>query len=342
MVFSHVLTLVVFFLSFAVASVRGLQEKRQSFANALEQNKLNESLQTFETAIEPSAEGLRLLFGIGNSCVRNRKRGAGGGPTMARRLPWLRIRRTSSLQLWHGLLPVLICFAVVLYVRGQRLLAALMLVAALPLLHEIFLTGRRQFFLPALIVILMWRLYGSKKRLSWISLAGVVAVVLVFFGLQFSLRQSVTGDEVTIKESTLEGSLAPQLGEFVAGGAISLSSYPVVEERGVTYGNQFAVTVLNAVPFAKLGNALFPAVKQQFVEILSTRGTDWRFVHDRRVLFVLRNSGCNHSSFAMAILARKFHRQLIDFYSRRRFSATNILLVSVGCVLIGEIQERCK
>jgi hypothetical protein len=54
-----------------------------------------------------------------------------------------------------GLLPASTCFAVVLYVRGQKNLAAVMFIAALPLLHEILLTGRRRLILPVLILILM-------------------------------------------------------------------------------------------------------------------------------------------------------------------------------------------
>ena len=41
----------------------------------------------------------------------------------------------------------------------------------------------------------------------------------------------------------------------------------------------------------------------------------------------------------MAVLAGKFHRKLIDFYSRRRFSAKSILLVSIGCVLLGKYRS---
>jgi hypothetical protein len=41
--------------------------------------------------------------------------------------------------------------ALVLYLRRRAKFALIIMIASLPLLHEIFLSGRRQFLLPALI-----------------------------------------------------------------------------------------------------------------------------------------------------------------------------------------------
>jgi hypothetical protein len=137
----------------------------------------------------------------------------------------------------------------------------------------------------------------------------------------------------------LEGSVAPQLGEFVAIGATSLYSYPVVEERGVTYGSQFAVTALNAIPFAKLGDALFPAVAQQFMDIVRTVAPFGGLSMIAECYLSFGRAGVVILALLMALLAGKFHRQLIDFYSRRRFSATSVLFVSVGAVLLGKYRS---
>ncbi len=161
----------------------------------------------------------------------------------------------------------------------------------------------------------------------------------MFFGLQYSLRERVIGDDVTITDSVLEGSLAPQFGEFVAIGATSLYSYPVVEQRGVTYGSQFAVTVLNAVPFAKLGNAVFPAAAAQFLDIASTVAPFGGLSMIAECYLSFGRAGVVVLGLLMAVLAAKFHQRLIDFYSRRRYSATNILFVSVGCVLLGKYRS---
>jgi hypothetical protein len=182
-------------------------------------------------------------------------------------------------------------------------------------------------------------LYGSNKRLSWVSLAGVVAVVLLFFGAQFSLRESVTGANVTIADSVLEGSLGPQLGEFVAVEATSLYSYAVVEERGVTYGSQFAVTAINAIPFAKLGNALFPDEAQQFMDIVRSVAPFGGLSMVAECYLSFGRVGVFILASLMALLAGKFHWRLLNFYSRRRFSAANILFVSVGCVLLGKYRS---
>ncbi len=338
-VFSHVLTLTAFFLSFAVASAIGSLHGSRSFANALEQHKLialrRLSRPRLSRVLKVCAACLAFLilaFGIVSV-----SQGEG-----LRRLDEYVGGDYEGLRVFSygiGLLPVLTCFGVVLYVRGQKLLVAMILVAALPLLYEIFLTSRRQFFLPVLIVIIMWRLYGSSKRLSWLSRTGVLAVVLVFFGLQYSLRERVIGDDVTITDSVLEGSLAPQFGEFVAIGATSLYSYPVVEQRGVTYGSQFAVTVLNAVPFAKLGNAVFPAAAAQFLDIASTVAPFGGLSMIAECYLSFGRAGVVVLGLLMAVLAAKFHQRLIDFYSRRRYSATNILFVSVGCVLLGKYRS---
>jgi len=338
-IFAHVLTLIVFFLSFAAASVLGHLQGGQSFANVLERNKLND----LYAHSQPRLGRVLKVFG---GCLALVILAFGIVSVLheegLRRLDDYLGGDYEGLRVFSygiGLLPVLTCFAVVLYVRGQKTLAAVMFVAALPLLYEIFLTSRRQYFLPALYVILMWQLYGSSKRLSWVSLAGVVAVVLLFFGAQYSLRERVTGDDVTITDSVLEGSLAPQLGEFVAIGATSLYSYPVVEERGVTYGSQFAVTALNAIPFAKLGNALFPDEAQQFMDIARTVSPFGGLSMIAECYLSFGRAGVVLLALLMALLAGKFHRRLIDFYSRRRFSATNILFVSVGCVLLGKYRS---
>jgi hypothetical protein len=214
-----------------------------------------------------------------------------------------------------------------------------MLLAALPLMHEIFLTSRRQFFLPLVFVILLWRLYGFNKLLSWSSRAGVVALVLLFFGLQYSLREKVAGEDVTITSSVLEGSLAPQLGEFVAVAATSLSSYSIVEQRGLTYGSQLGLAALNAVPFVKLGNALFPDATRQYAEITSTVAPVGGLSMIAECYLSFGRTGVVALGLLMAVLGGKFHRRLIDFYSRQRFSAANILFVSVGCVLLGKYRS---
>lgn len=339
MVFSHVLTLIVFFLSFAVASVFGNQHGSQSFENSLKRTGLN-------ALPGPSQPRLGRVLKVFGGCLALVIFAFGIVSVLheegLRRLDDYLGGDYEGLQVFSygiGLLPVLACFAVMLYMRGQKKFAAVMFVAALPLLHEIFLTSRRQFFLPALFVILMWRLYGANKRLSWISIAGVVAVVLVFFGLQFSLRERVTGADVTISDSALAGAIAPQLGEFVAIGATSLSSYPVVEKRGVTYGSQFVVTALNAVPFAKLGNALFPDEAQQFMDIARTVAPIGGLSMIAECYLSFGRVGVVLLGLLVAVLAGKLHLRLIDFYSRRQFSAMNILFVSVGCVLLGKYRS---
>ena len=338
-VFSHVLTLIIFFLSFAAASVLGYLRGGQSSENTLKRNELN-------ALPRPSRPRLGRVLKVFAGCLVVVILAFGIVSVLheegLRRLDDYLGGDYEGLRVFSygiGLLPVLTCFAIIHYVRGHRILAAVMLVAALPLLHEIFLSSRRQFVLPVLIVILMWQLYGSNKRLSWVSLAGLMAVVVLFFGAQFSLRESVTGADVTITDSVLEGSLAPQLGEFVAVGATSLYSYPVVEERGVTYGSQFAVTALNAIPFAKLGNAVFPAVSQQFMDIVRTVAPFGGLSMIAECYLSFGRAGVIVLGLLMAVLAEKFHRRLIDFYSRRRFSATNILFVSVGCVLLGKYRS---
>lgn len=338
-VLAHVVTLFVFFLSFAAASVLGhlggshSSEKswRRNALNALpglSQPRLGRVLKVFGGCLA------FLIFVFGIVSVLQEEG--------LRRLDDYLGGDYEGLRVFSygiGLLPVLTCFAVIHYVRGQRIRAAVMLVAALPLLYEIFLSSRRQFILPVLMVILMGRLYGSNKRLSWLSVAGVITVALVFFGLQYSLRERVMADDVTIRSSVLEGALAPQLGEFVAIGATSLYSYPVVEEHGITYGSQFVVSALNAVPFIKLGNALFRDDAQRFTDITRTVAPFGGLSMIAECYLSFGRAGVVVLGLLMAVLAGKFHRRLIDFYSRRRFSATNVLFVSVGAVLLGKYRS---
>lgn len=336
---AHVITIDCFLVAYAIASVfvrvrsgRSRKKATKPYSGIqpteLARPKLNRSLKAYAACLSL----LMLVFGIVSS---------------------LQDEGTQRLDAYHGvvyeglrvfsyslsLVPMVTCTAVLLYACGRRLQPAVMFVASLPMLYEIFLSSRRQFFLPAIFVLIAWRLYGSTHRLSLASLGAILAGILIFFGLQFSVRQEATGVDVMFAESAFEGTIGPQLGELVAVGATSLYSYPLVEERGVTYGMQLVVVALNAVPFAKFGNALFPEVSTRFTEAWKTVAPNGGLSMIAESYLSFGRSGVALLGFILAVLAWKFHQRLIDLFSRKRYTVSNIFFVCIGCVLLGKYRS---
>jgi oligosaccharide repeat unit polymerase len=338
-VFSHVLTLMFFLFSFTLGSIfdhlSGRRRTQAAFEQRLRHAKPGYPKPSLGADLKTLGVCLAItVFAFGIASVTQGEGWKRLDDYLGGDYEGLRVFSYGI-----GLLPVVACLALVFHIRKSNSMTALLVFAALPLLYEVFLTSRRQFFLPVLIVIFMWQLYSPRKRISWLSLASMAGLVLVFFGFQYSLRERIMGDDTVISSSLLEGVLAPQAGEFVSVGATSLYSYPLVESRGLTHGSQFVVTLANSVPFVKLGNRLFPSTARRFTDIASTVAPFGGLSMIAECYLSFGRTGVIVLGLLMAILAGRFHRTFISLFSKYRFSATNVLLTSYGAVLLGKYRS---
>ena len=162
---------------------------------------------------------------------------------------------------YGGLLLVVVTGAALRWTTTRHVwigLAALL--CAMPLVMELFVAGRRQWFLPSFLLVVLSILYGHVKRKAlWtFVLASAVAVV---FALQFSLREVAIQGATTLETESLGYAvLAPQATEFVFVGATTLYAWSFFADgdQSLTFGFQWLYQALNAIPFLRLGDLLFP------------------------------------------------------------------------------------
>lgn len=168
----------------------------------------------------------------------------------------------SSRFFAYGGLMLITCVGIVLNrLSAGKAVAALAVVACLaPLLMELFIAGRRQWFAPSALLVLMFLLY-SRVRFKVLFAAGFTCIVAVLFAVQFGLREQArlasTGFET---EPLVLAVLAPQLGEFAGISYTSHNAWTlfVTGQTPVTYGVHWAFHALNTIPFLKLADTWFP------------------------------------------------------------------------------------
>lgn len=157
------------------------------------------------------------------------------------------------------LLPVSAIGAYFFFSKGKYNSFLTIIVLCLPLSYEIFLTSRRQWFAPAILVIILIYLYSKaslKDKSKALILSSVAGIIL--FSIQFGTRSNVA--DFYIEGGALYGVIAPQFGEFIAISSTSLFAWGdyAVGEKPPTYGFHLLYLILDAFPFFKLGSFIFP------------------------------------------------------------------------------------
>lgn len=146
--------------------------------------------------------------------------------------------------------------------------AIVMLLGTAPLIYEIFISSRRQYLAPSLLVIVLLILYNKNKAKAASILSIMLVVSTVFFGLQFYVRDD-QGYHSSNK-SLLELIIDPQLGEFIAIGTTSFEAFKkyFVNDFEVTCGVQWLYSIVNSVPYIKFGDYMFPSYQVEMSDIL--------------------------------------------------------------------------
>jgi len=138
--------------------------------------------------------------------------------------------------------------------------AILIAICLAPQITETFIAGRRQWFAPTALLVLLILFYSRiRYKLLW---AGTLSLAVgMFFAIQFSLREEIQeGITAFETESPLYAIGAPQIGEFVAIGSTSFYAWNVVVlgQNSPSWGVHWAFHLLNAFPYIKFGDILYP------------------------------------------------------------------------------------
>ena len=159
-----------------------------------------------------------------------------------------------------------------LYEKKKYLLIAAIFIAIYPLMYELFISSRRQFFAPIIGLILFSIVYRKRDKVSWMRVIILLMASLTLLGFQFLSRNIFTGN-ISESLSIFDATLAPQLSEFVGIGNTSLLAWEkyVVLMENISFGLQFAFYLINAIPYIKIGTFLFPdymnVLSSSFLEI---------------------------------------------------------------------------
>lgn len=146
---------------------------------------------------------------------------------------------------------------------------ALVVLCALPIASQIFISSRRQFFAPMILFFTFYLLYqkGGSRRFLWLAL--FLTGSLMFLGMQAQMRIWITGVDYTNTDATVP--VAVQVAEFVAISSTTLYALVYVDPAFFTdFLHFFVLGVCNAIPYVKFGEILFPDYTQGIQRMFET------------------------------------------------------------------------
>jgi hypothetical protein len=225
---------------------------------AASQDNLSEALLIFPVVL--------LIFGLISMAT-------GAGQARLEDYGWTGVQTTeySRFFSYGGVLLVIAAYLTVQHAAAKQIWIAIgVILCAAPLLVELFIGGRRQWFAPSFFLILLFLFYGNAKYKFLLSLALALALSIVF-AFQYGLRELawLQAETTIATEPWLYSILAPQAVEFVAIGATSFYAWHFFAygAEQPTGGFQWIFQILNSVPFLKLGDVLYPSFNDRLHEI---------------------------------------------------------------------------
>ena len=156
-------------------------------------------------------------------------------------------------------IPVLAFLGIDFLGREKKRLMTLLLLSFFPLAYQIFLSSRRQNFIPLIGALLIALIYREDLKKKWIYILLIAFLASLFLGAQFLVRDQLATAEAT-SDSLLDASIIAQLGEFISVGSTSLASWDqyVINSSPTTHGFHLFYIFLNCMPYLKLGNYFYP------------------------------------------------------------------------------------
>jgi len=166
------------------------------------------------------------------------------------------------------LLVVLVILGISSFEKKRWMVMAMLVVAAMPIVREIIISGKRQLWIPSFFVLLLYLLYSRRLKINlkiWIPV--LVAVIVLAMGLQFQLRMIEQGAEFGGDFYSIV--LWPFLEEFLGNGHVSRLAWNMYVEgnQSVQYGLQWLFIISNSFPYMKIGNLLWPHYRSEIDSI---------------------------------------------------------------------------
>lgn len=166
------------------------------------------------------------------------------------------------------LLPIAALMLWQIYEDDRFGLVLLGLIACSPIAYEIFVSSRRQFLLPIPVTLfLYWAYMGASFRQTIFRTIYLAVAISILFYVQYSARvlvqesQTFTlgglSESLDIGDGLIE-IFSPLIGEVVAVASITYAVFSTMTSAQVTIGLQLVVTMLNSIPFLKIGDFIFP------------------------------------------------------------------------------------
>lgn len=128
----------------------------------------------------------------------------------------------------------------------------LALISIIPLILELFASGRRQSFAPSAILLLMYFLYKRNYQYKRIAVISVVLITLVMMSIQFILRAEYY--KASYGLTGFFSVFKPIIGELVAIGSTSFYAFNIIDYDSITNGLHIVANILNSIPYFKLGD----------------------------------------------------------------------------------------
>jgi oligosaccharide repeat unit polymerase len=139
--------------------------------------------------------------------------------------------------------------------KGKRLFTMVIcLILLSPLLREIFLAGRRQYFAPSMLFLVLYLLHNHElKGRKYILFFTTVSAIIVGT-IQFTLRQITQGGgEVSLSEiANSDISILYIFEEFIGVGAVSFNTVNSIPHELTIFFENYFVGALKGIPFLHL------------------------------------------------------------------------------------------
>lgn len=156
---------------------------------------------------------------------------------------------------------LLVCCPIIIFItiqqkKGTSRTTWLIAITALclPILREIFIAGRRQFFAPAILTTILIILYSQHLKSRKKVLAIIMGTALAVVTIQFSLRQiTQSGAEISAEQvADSDLSILSFLSEFLGVGAISFNAVNSIGTEEATLGEHLLLAALKGIPVIHL------------------------------------------------------------------------------------------
>lgn len=131
------------------------------------------------------------------------------------------------------------------------------LLAALPLIIQTIITGRRQYIVPMLLSLFLLVIYADNIKRKKVIIAVGLLLFLILGAIQFELRALMQGDHFVASDFFRIYTLFYHVtGELLAIGAITFNTVSLVNLNDMTFGLDTMLHALNSIPFIRIGDKI--------------------------------------------------------------------------------------